>query len=158
MSTYMLEGKQMVVNEEELFDLAQRWLPEEEMKDASKKEFAEYVRFLITGTELVEPFYDCDGIEISVEQYYFLACLIYARRNGYESVLECADSKIFNDLESVTEEIYDEFVEKTSDENEEVDNDYFMKWVREEYWDAKEKKMIKCNNREERKTKCITNS
>ena len=139
MSTYRLEGKQMVVNEEKLFDLAQRWLPEE-MNEASKKKFAEYVRFLIADLELDEPFYDCDGIEVSVEQYYFLACLIYARRNGYESVLECTDLKIFDGLESVTEEIYDAFVEKTSDENGEVDNDYFMKWVREEYWDERKRK------------------
>lgn len=137
MTTYILEGKQMLVDEEKLADLAKRWLPDE-MSMKSKIQFADYVRFLISDLELDEPFYDCDGNGVSVEQYYFLACLIYAWNNGYAAVLECDDDlKIFDSLDSVTEEIYDEFLERTADQNGEVDTEYFMKWVYEENWDGK---------------------
>ena len=134
MSTYTLEDKQIVVDEENLKALSKRWLPEE-MSSESKKQFADYVRYLISGLELDEPFYDCDGVNVNVEQYYFLACLIYAWNNGYDAVLKCNKGlKIFDCLESVTEEIYDEFVERTANKNGEVDSEYFMKWVNEEDW------------------------
>lgn len=140
MTTYTLEGKRMVVDEERLNDLAKRWLPTG-MSANFKREFADYVRFLIADLELDEPFYDCDGVGVSVEQYYFLACLIYAWNNGYESILECDDDlKIFDCLDSVTEEIYDEFIERTKDENGETDTEYFMKWVNEENWDERNRK------------------
>lgn len=140
MTTYMLEGKQMVVDEKRLIDLANRWLPKG-MSAEYKRQFADYVRFLIVDLELDEPFYNCDGNGISVEQYYFLACLIYAWNNGYAAVLECDDDlKIFDCLDSVTEEIYDEFIERTADENGEVDTEYFMKWINEENWDGRVKK------------------
>ena len=74
MTTYILEGKQMVVDEKRLIDLAKRWLPKG-MSAKYKRQFVDYVRFLISDLELDEPFYDCDGNGISVEQYYFLACL-----------------------------------------------------------------------------------
>ena len=140
MTTYTLEGKRMVVDEKRLVDLANRWLPKG-MSTEYKRQFADYVRFLISDLELDEPFYDCDGNGISVEQYYFLACLIYAWNNGYSAVLECDDDlKIFDCLDSVTEEIYDEFVERTTDEYGDVDTEYFMKWINEENWDGRVKK------------------
>ena len=73
--------------------------------------------------------------------YKNYTCLIYAWNNGYESILECDDDlKIFDCLDSVTEEIYDEFIERTKDENGETDTEYFMKWVNEENWDERNRK------------------
>ena len=46
MTTYILEGKQMVVDEKRLIDLANRWLPKE-MSTEYKRQFADYVRFLM---------------------------------------------------------------------------------------------------------------
>ena len=140
MTTYILEGKQMVVDEKRLIDLANRWIPKG-MSVKFKTQFADYVKFLISDLELDDPFYDCDGNGISVEQYYFLACLIYAWNNGYSAILECDDDlRIFDYLDSVTEEIYDEFVERTADEYGDVDTEYFMKWINEENWDGRVKK------------------
>ena len=42
MTTYTLEGKRMVVDEERLNDLAKRWLPTG-MSANFKREFADYV-------------------------------------------------------------------------------------------------------------------
>ena len=137
MTTYILEGKQIAVDEKRLVDLAKRWLPKG-MAMKFKIRFADYVRFLIADLELDNLFYDCDGNKVSVEQYYFLACLIYAWNNGYAAVLECDDDlKIFDCLDLVTKEIYDEFIERTSDENGEIDTEYFMKWINEENWNGK---------------------
>ena len=95
MTMYILEGKQMVVDEKRLIDLANRWLPKG-MSAEYKRKFADYVRFLISDLELDEPFYDCDGNGISVEQYYFLACLIYAWNNtNYFSFHQIFSQKSF---------------------------------------------------------------
>lgn len=131
MSSYRINGTEQKIDEKLLLSLSKKYLPKG-MANEFKKKFADSVKFLIADLELDDYFFDCDGIEVSVEKYYFLACLIYAKRNSYQAVIECEDDlKIFNCLDSVTEEIYDEFVEITGDENGEVDNDYFMKWINE---------------------------
>lgn len=43
-------------------------------------------------------------------------------------------------MDSVTEEIYDEFVERTADEYGDIDKEYFMQWINEENWDGRVKK------------------
>lgn len=131
MSSYKVNGVKHKINEELLLSLSKKYLPKG-MAAEFKKEFADSVKFLIADLELDDYFFDCDGIEVSVEKYYFLACLIYAKRNGCQAVIECEDDlKIFSCLDSVTEEIYDEFVEITGDEDGQVDNEYFMKWINE---------------------------
>lgn len=129
MTKYTLDGQEMIIDENLLYDLAKRCLPKGMSADA-KKAFADHVRFLIADLDIDEPFCDCDGISILAEHYFFLACLIYAQRHGYTAVLECEDDlKIFDCMDNVTAEIYDEFVEKTSDATGEVDNEYFIKWI-----------------------------
>lgn len=131
MSSYKVNGVERKIDENLLLSLSKKFLPKG-MAMEFKKQFADSVKFLITDLELDDYFFDCDGIEVSVEKYYFLACLLYAQRNSYQAVIECEnDLKIFSCLDSVTEEIYDGFVEMTGDEEGEVDNDYFMKWVNE---------------------------
>lgn len=131
MSSYKISGVEHKINEELLLSLSNKYLPNG-MANKFKKEFADSVKFLISDIELDDYFFDCDGIEVSVEKYYFLACLMYAKRNGYQTVIECEDDlKIFSCLDSVTEEIYNEFVEITGDEDGQVDNEYFMKWINE---------------------------
>lgn len=136
MATYILNGKQMIVNTEKLNTLVQRWLPKE-MPAEYKKRFVNYVEFLIAGLELKELFHDHNGAEICIERYYFLACLIYAWNNGYSAIFECNnDFRIFNCLDDATKEIYDEFIERTIDEDGEVDSEYFITWINEENWDG----------------------
>lgn len=136
MAAYILNGKQMIVNTEKLNTLAQRWLPKE-MPVEYKKRFVNYVEFSIAGLELNELFRDCNGAEISIERYYFLACLIYAWNNGYSAIFKCNDDfRIFNCLDDATKEIYDEFIERTIDEDGEVDSEYFITWINEENWDG----------------------
>lgn len=131
MSSYKINGVEHKINEDLLLSLSKKYLPKG-MTNEFKKQFADSVKFLIADIELDHYFFDCAGIEVSVEKYYFLACLIYAKRNSYQTVIECEDDlKIFSCLDSVTKEIYDEFVEITGNEDGEVDNNYFMKWINE---------------------------
>lgn len=135
MSTYVLEGQEKEINTEKITALTNRWLSETSVE--YKEKFIDCVKFLIADLELDKPFHDCNGEKVCIEQYYFLACLIYVWNNGYEGILLCDDDlKIFDSLNDVTKEIYDEFVERTSDEYGDVDDEYFHKWINEENWDS----------------------
>lgn len=135
MSIYILEGQEKEIDTEKIAALTNRWLSETSAE--YKEKFTDCVRSLIADLELDKPFYDCNGEEVCIEQYYFLACLIYVWNNGYKEILLCDnDLKIFDCLNNVTKEIYDEFVERTSDEYEDVDAEYFHKWSNEENLDG----------------------
>ena len=135
MITYILEGREKEIDTEKIAALTNRWLPETSAE--YKEKFTDCVRSLISDLELDKPFYDCNGEEVCIEQYYFLACLIYVWNNGYKEILLCDDDlKIFDCLNDVTKEIYDEFVERTVDEYGDIDDEYFHKWVNEENQDG----------------------
>lgn len=135
MSTYILEGQEKEIDTEKIAALTNRWLSETSAE--YKEKFIDCVRFLIVDLELDKPFYDCNSEEVCIEQYYFLACLIYVWNNGYDEILLCDDDlEIFDCLNYVTEEIYDEFVERTEDEHEDINDEYFLKWINEKYWDG----------------------
>ena len=73
MSTYILEGQEKEIDTEKIAALTNRWLPE--TSAGYKEKFTDCVRSLIVDLELDKPFYDCNGEEVCIEQYYFLACL-----------------------------------------------------------------------------------
>lgn len=90
-SKITVDGIQRFINIKELYDLSRKYLPIE-MASKHKDEFIDEVIFRISDLE----FESIDANGVSIEEYYFAACLTYAEENGFSQFLcEEDDGNIF---------------------------------------------------------------
>lgn len=90
-SKVIVNNKERLINTKELYDLSRRYLPNG-MSVEDKNKFIDEVIFRISDLE----FNEINTNGQTIEEYYFAACLTYAKENSFFKFFDEQDcSKIF---------------------------------------------------------------